>query len=175
MSPRETITSGTAISGEITFKIGYLLREFDVATIVRQEDLCLSACAMAFRVKDAALAYKRALELGGGHPPRPLAHQNLLVDPRQEDMTAERWGQRHDQEAVVPPGVRPGNGPGGVSPTPVGDKPFVLECAQILTKRAVRFHSPKCRQGAPHVAPLPSQREPFTGPRHPSLVATEEG
>ena len=29
-------------------KIGYMLREFDVATLVKAGDLCLSACAMAF-------------------------------------------------------------------------------------------------------------------------------
>jgi hypothetical protein len=29
-------------------KIGYLLREFDVASVIRKGDLCLSACALAF-------------------------------------------------------------------------------------------------------------------------------
>ena len=29
-------------------KMGYLLREFDVASLVRKEDMCLSACALAF-------------------------------------------------------------------------------------------------------------------------------
>lgn len=30
------------------FKVGYLFREFDVATVVRKGDSCLSACALAF-------------------------------------------------------------------------------------------------------------------------------
>ena len=46
-------------------KMGYLLREFDVASLVRQDDLCLSACAMAFlggtqsRLPPAAIPNRR--------------------------------------------------------------------------------------------------------------------
>ena len=49
-------------------KIGYLLREFDVASLVRQEDLCLSACALAF--------------LGGTQsrqPPAPVPNRRIAI------------------------------------------------------------------------------------------------
>ena len=51
-------------------KIGYLLREFDVATLVREGDLCLSACALAFlggtqsRQPPAAIPSRR-IAIGG--------------------------------------------------------------------------------------------------------------
>ena len=51
-------------------KLGYLLREFDVATVVRAEDICLSACALAFLGGTQSHAPGRAvpsrnLEIGG--------------------------------------------------------------------------------------------------------------
>lgn len=51
-------------------KIGYLFREFDVATVVRAEDLCLSACALAFLggTREANPPYAepgRSIHLGG--------------------------------------------------------------------------------------------------------------
>jgi len=51
-------------------KLGYLFREFDIATVVRREDLCLSACALAFlggtqnHARQQAAA-SRSLEIGG--------------------------------------------------------------------------------------------------------------
>ena len=51
-------------------KIGYLLREFGVATLVRHGDACLSACALAFlggtgRRQGASAEPARILEIGG--------------------------------------------------------------------------------------------------------------
>ena len=51
-------------------KIGYLLREFGVATVVRREDACLSACALAFlggtgRRSGPTAEPSRTLEIGG--------------------------------------------------------------------------------------------------------------
>lgn len=53
-----------------SIKIGYLLREFDVATIVRRGDTCLSACAMAFLGGTASHlppqpVISRTIEIGG--------------------------------------------------------------------------------------------------------------
>ena len=49
-------------------KMGYLLREFDVASLVRKEDMCLSACALAF--------------LGGTQsrqPPAPIPNRRIAI------------------------------------------------------------------------------------------------
>ena len=52
-------------------KLGYLFREFGVATMVRSSDLCLSACALAFlggtqgRVPAQIATPSRSLEIGG--------------------------------------------------------------------------------------------------------------
>ena len=51
-------------------KLGYLFREFDIATVVRKEDLCLSACALAFLGGTQSHARQqvvpsRGLEIGG--------------------------------------------------------------------------------------------------------------
>ena len=51
-------------------RIGYLLREFGVATVVRHDDACLSACALAFlggtgRRQPLAVEPGRTLEIGG--------------------------------------------------------------------------------------------------------------
>ncbi|TBR20966.1 MAG: hypothetical protein EPO10_30565, partial [Reyranella sp.] len=51
-------------------KVGYLFREFEVATLVRKGDICLSACAMAFlggtasRLPPTPLP-SRTIEIGG--------------------------------------------------------------------------------------------------------------
>jgi len=51
-------------------KVGYLFREFEVATLVRKGDICLSACAMAFLGGTASRQPptplpSRAIEIGG--------------------------------------------------------------------------------------------------------------
>ncbi len=51
-------------------KVGYLFREFEVATLVRKSDICLSACAMAFLGGTAsrqppAPFPSRTIEIGG--------------------------------------------------------------------------------------------------------------
>ncbi len=49
-------------------KIGYLLREFEVGTLVRKDDMCLSACALAF--------------LGGTQsrqPPAPIPSRRIAI------------------------------------------------------------------------------------------------
>ena len=51
-------------------KLGYLFREFDIATVVRKDDLCLSACALAFLGGTQSHAHQqvvpsRSLEIGG--------------------------------------------------------------------------------------------------------------
>ena len=53
-----------------SLKVGYLFREFEVATLVRKGDICLSACAMAFlggtasRLPPTPLP-SRTIEIGG--------------------------------------------------------------------------------------------------------------
>lgn len=52
------------------FKIGYLLREYSVASVVRAKDLCLSACALAFlggtgSRSGPAFVPSRSIEIGG--------------------------------------------------------------------------------------------------------------
>ncbi len=61
-------------------KVGYLFREFEVATLVRKGDICLSACAMAFlggtasRLPPAPLP-SRTIEIGG-----QLGFHNFTLD-----------------------------------------------------------------------------------------------
>lgn len=52
-------------------KIGYLLREFEVATVVRKDDVCLSACAIAF------LGGTRSRQL-----PAPIPSRSVAVGAR---------------------------------------------------------------------------------------------
>jgi hypothetical protein len=52
------------------FKLGYLLREFDVAAMVRSGDVCMSSCALAFlggtaSHKDSRFVSARTIEVGG--------------------------------------------------------------------------------------------------------------
>lgn len=62
-------------------RLGYLLREFDVATLVRKGDTCLSACALAFlggtaaNLPPAAVADRR-IEIGGR-----VGFHNFTTDP----------------------------------------------------------------------------------------------
>jgi len=77
-------------------KVGYLLREFDVATLVHRGDTCLSACAIAF--------------LGGtsSHlPPQPVASRTIEVGGRvgfhnfSTDASTIRRETRDDTEAGI--------------------------------------------------------------------------
>ncbi len=72
----------SSIGGDLLegLKIGYLLREFDVATVVRRGDQCLSACAMAFlggteARHPRAPVPSRTIEIGG-----QVAFHNLSTD-----------------------------------------------------------------------------------------------
>ncbi|WP_422003198.1 hypothetical protein [Reyranella sp.] len=78
-------------------KLGYLIREFDVATMVRAHDLCLSACALAFlggtQSHEAAKAIpSRSLEIGG----QVGFHNFYLTSP--SDLSANA---RDGREGVV--------------------------------------------------------------------------
>lgn len=62
-------------------KIGYLLREFDVASLVRKGDFCLSACALAFLGGTAShlppnLLPDRRIEIGG-----EVGFHNFFINP----------------------------------------------------------------------------------------------
>ena len=62
-------------------KIGYLLREFDVASLVRRGDYCLSACALAFLGGTAShlppnLSPDRRIEIGG-----EVGFHNFFINP----------------------------------------------------------------------------------------------
>ena len=66
MATLELSSSGGDLLESI--KIGYMLREFEVATLVRKGDVCLSACALAF--------------LGGTSanvPPTPVANRRIEI------------------------------------------------------------------------------------------------
>lgn len=61
--------------------IGYLLREFDVASLVRRGDLCLSACALAFLGGTMShlppnLSPDRRVEIGG-----EVGFHNFFINP----------------------------------------------------------------------------------------------
>lgn len=66
------------------FKLGYLFREFDVATVVRKGDSCLSSCALAFLGGTIShlppnLELGRSLEVGGS-----LGFHNFYLNPNHE-------------------------------------------------------------------------------------------
>ena len=73
----------SSIGGDLTegLKMGYLFRDYNVATLVRRKDICLSACALAF--------------LGGtsSHDPsnRSMSH-SLEVGARLGSLEAVRSG-----------------------------------------------------------------------------------
>lgn len=65
-------------------KLGYLFREFDVATVVRTGDLCLSSCALAFlggtaRHRGTDFAVSRTVEVGA-----TLGFHNFWLNPNHE-------------------------------------------------------------------------------------------
>jgi hypothetical protein len=75
------------------FKLGYLLREFNVATVVRARDLCLSACALAFLGGTASHAGpdftpSRSIEIGG-----QVGFHNFTLNPDSEALPKPRDGR----------------------------------------------------------------------------------
>jgi hypothetical protein len=75
-------------------KLGYLFREFDVATVVRAGDACLSSCALAFlggtrRHVAADATVSRTVEVGG-----TLGFHNFSLNPGNaaSDATSGREG-----------------------------------------------------------------------------------
>jgi hypothetical protein len=70
-APHHIVGELSSLGGDVYegLKIGYLFREFTVATLVRQGDSCLSACALAFLGGTEAILPKaipdRAIEIGG--------------------------------------------------------------------------------------------------------------
>lgn len=65
-------------------KLGYMFREFDVATVVRAGDLCLSSCALAFlggtsRHVATDVDVARTVEIGG-----TLGFHNFWLNPNHE-------------------------------------------------------------------------------------------
>lgn len=65
-------------------KLGYMFREFDVATVVRAGDLCLSSCALAFlggtsRHVATDIDVARTVEIGG-----TLGFHNFWLNPNHE-------------------------------------------------------------------------------------------
>ncbi len=76
----------SSLGGDLleALKLGYLFREFDVATLVRAGDSCLSACALAFLGGTAShlptgLEVERAVEVGG-----TLGFHNFYLNPNSE-------------------------------------------------------------------------------------------
>lgn len=72
-------------------QVGYLLREFEVATVVRKGDICLSSCALAFlggsnQDRRQGYALSRLIEIGGkvGFHNFSL-NPNVLADPGTND------------------------------------------------------------------------------------------
>ena len=75
------------------FKIGYLLREFNVATIVRARDLCLSSCALAFLGGTAShfgpnFTPSRSIEIGG-----QVGFHNFTLNPDSDALSTPRDAQ----------------------------------------------------------------------------------
>lgn len=72
------------------FKIGYLLREFNVATVVRAGDLCLSSCALAFLGGTAGhfgpdFTPSRSIEIGG-----QVGFHNFSLNPDSDALSTPR-------------------------------------------------------------------------------------
>lgn len=70
--------------------IGYLFREFDIATVVRKGDICLSACALAFLGGTAShgpptAVVHRSIEIGG-----QVGFHNFFPNPRNAKLSATR-------------------------------------------------------------------------------------
>jgi hypothetical protein len=68
--------------------IGYLFKEYDVATVVRMGDLCLSACALAFLGGTSShaplnLVPDRSIEVGG-----QVGFHNFVINPNSSSLSA---------------------------------------------------------------------------------------
>ena len=75
------------------FKIGYLLREFSVASVVRAKDLCLSACALAFLGGTASrsgptFVPSRSIEIGG-----QVGFHNFSLNADSEQIPTTKGGR----------------------------------------------------------------------------------
>ena len=73
-----------------SLNVGYLFKEFNVATVVRKGDLCLSACALAFLGGTAShlpptLVPNRAIEVGG-----QVGFHNFYLNPDSASLPAAR-------------------------------------------------------------------------------------
>ena len=74
-------------------KIGYLLREYSVASVVRAKDLCLSACALAFLGGTASRAGptfvpSRSIEIGG-----QVGFHNFSLNTSSDQVPAAKGGR----------------------------------------------------------------------------------
>ncbi|SKA30802.1 hypothetical protein SAMN02745126_05027 [Enhydrobacter aerosaccus] len=98
-----TTASLSSSGGDLVegFKVGYLFREFDVATVVRKGDSCLSACALAFLGGTIShvpptVVLGRSVEIGG-----VVGFHNFYLNPK----------SREAQEAAsAPEGIAKGFG-----------------------------------------------------------------
>ncbi len=73
-------------------KIGYLLREYSVASVVRAKDLCLSACALAFlggtgSRAGPAFVPSRSIEIGG-----QVGFHNFILNANSDQLPAAKSG-----------------------------------------------------------------------------------
>lgn len=74
-------------------KLGYLLREYRVASVVRAKDLCLSACALAFLGGTAtragpAFVPSRSIEIGG-----QVGFHNVSVNTNSDQIPPAKGGR----------------------------------------------------------------------------------
>ncbi|MDP1752918.1 MAG: hypothetical protein Q8L22_25990 [Reyranella sp.] len=74
-------------------KIGYLLREYSVASVVRAKDLCLSACALAFLGGTASrsgptFVPSRSIEIGG-----QVGFHNFSLNTSSDQIPAAKGGR----------------------------------------------------------------------------------
>ena len=74
-------------------KIGYLLREYSVASVVRARDLCLSACALAFlggtgSRSGPTFVPSRSIEIGG-----QVGFHNFSLNTNSEQIPAAKGGR----------------------------------------------------------------------------------
>ncbi len=89
-------SGGDLIEG---LKIGFLFAEFDVATVVRKRDICLSVCALAFLGGTSShippgRSRSCSLEIGGkvGFHNFSLGADTLRLRPRGDGLESERQG-----------------------------------------------------------------------------------
>ncbi|MBY0324233.1 MAG: hypothetical protein K2X72_36310 [Reyranella sp.] len=74
-------------------KIGYLLREYSVASVVRAKDICLSACALAFlggtrSRAGPAFVPSRGIEIGG-----QVGFHNFVLNANSDQLPPARAGR----------------------------------------------------------------------------------